>query len=237
MEMYGEEWAARFEEYANASIAGRDGLFRLADASLADLPDVARVLVVGCGTGSEILALASRHAGWRFEAIEPAQGMLAVCQKRLESAGFSHRVNLHARGVEGLRLEPCDAATAILVSQHIVDDTAARRFFSEIAANLVSGAVLFSADMTLPVEAGDREAVLRIWRQQAVTSGLPAEAPASLTARIGTDLLARAPAGVEALLSSAGFRSPLQVFQSTLYRAWISRLSGSSASAPAVSRT
>lgn len=37
--MYGEDWAARFEDYANASIAGRDGLFRPAEASLAVLPD------------------------------------------------------------------------------------------------------------------------------------------------------------------------------------------------------
>ena len=78
MEMYSEEWALRFEEYANASIAGREGLFRLADAAFAGLPKDARILVVGCGTGSEIMALASRHEGWQFEAIEPAQAMLAV---------------------------------------------------------------------------------------------------------------------------------------------------------------
>lgn len=227
MEMYGEEWAARFEEYANASIAGREGMFRLAEASLADLPDDARILVVGCGTGSEVLALASRHVGWRFEAVEPAQGMVAVCRQRLDRAEIARRVTLHQRGVEGLRLEACHAATAILVSQHIVDDLGASRFFSEIAANLIDGAVLFSADITLPEEASSTEAMLRTWRQQAVTSGLPADAPASLIARFGNDLLPRTPAGVERLLASAGFRFPLQVFQSTIYRAWISRLRSS----------
>ena len=224
MEMYGEEWAARFEDYANASIAGRDGLFRLAEASLAHLPEDARILVAGCGTGSEVLALASRHPGWRFEAVEPAQGMLAVCRQRLNKAALSHRVTLHQRSVEGLRLRPCDGATAILVSQHIVDDQGASRFFSEIAANLVDGAVLFSADITLPDETSSMDAMLRTWRQQAVTSGLPADAPASLIARFGKDLVARTHAGVEELLASAGFRSPLQVFQSTIYRAWISHL-------------
>jgi tRNA (cmo5U34)-methyltransferase len=224
MEMYGEEWAARFEEYADASIAGRDGLFRLAAAALADLPETARILVVGCGTGSEILALASRHAGWRFEAVEPAEGMLAICRQRLKQSEMSHRVTLHQAGLEGLRLEPCDGATAILVSQHIVDDPGASRFFSEIAENLIHGATLFSADITLPEAKVDAEGMLRTWRQQAVASGLPEDAPASLLARFGKDLVARSPAGVEALLSSAGFRSPLQVFQSTMYRAWISHL-------------
>lgn len=227
MEMYGEEWAARFEEYANASIAGREGLFRLAEASLAELPDDARILVVGCGTGSEVLALASRHAGWRFEAVEPAQGMVAVCRQRLNSAALSHRVTVHERSVEGLRIEPCHAATAILVSQHIIDDAGASRFFSEIAMNLIDGAVLFSADITLPDETSRTDAMLRTWRRQAVTAGLPEDAPATLIARFGKELAPRTPVGVETLLSSAGFRAPLQVFQSTIYRAWVSHLARS----------
>lgn len=224
MEMYGEEWAARFEEYANASIAGREGLFRLAEASLADLPDDARILVVGCGTGSEVLELASRHPGWQFEAVEPALGMVTVCRQRLNRAEISHRVTVHQRGVEGLRIEPCHAATAILVSQHIVDDSGARRFFSEIAANLIHGSILFSADITVPDETSSADAMLRTWRRQAVTAGLPEDAPAALIARFSKDLVPRTPAGVEELLSSAGFRWPLQVFQSTIYRAWISQL-------------
>ena len=224
MEMYGEEWAARFEDWANASIAGRDGLFRLADTALADLPENARVLVVGCGTGSEILALASRHASWEFEAVDLSGEMLGLCQRRLSAAGVARRVTLHHRSVEGLRVAPCDAATAILVSQHIVDDPGASRFFSEIAANLVDGAPLFSADISLPDEAVKREAVLQVWRHQAVTAGLPVEAPENLISRFGRDLRARSPAHIEELLSGAGFCSPLLVFQSTMYRAWISRL-------------
>lgn len=227
MEMYSDGWAARFEEYANASIAGREALFRLADASFSDLPEDARILVVGCGTGSEILTLASQHAGWRFEAVEPAQGMLAVCRQRLNSAGMTHRVNLHQRGLEGLRLDPCDAATAILVSQHVVDTIGAIRFFTEIAANLVDGAPLFSADIALPEKSSSAEMILRTWRQQAIAAGLPENAPANLIDRFGKDLLARSPVQIEELLSSTGFRSPVQLFQSTMYCAWISHLTSS----------
>lgn len=224
MEMYGNEWAARYEEYANASIAGREALFRLANASFSDLPENARILVVGCGTGSEILTMASHHAGWRFEAIEPAQGMLTVCRQRLSSAGIAHRVNMHQSNIEGLKLDLCDAATAILVSQHIVDDLGACRFFSGIAANLLDGAPLFSADIALPEKASSADMMLRIWKQQALAAGLPADAPASLIERFGRDLLARSPEKIEELLSSAGFRSSLQVFRSTMYCAWTSRL-------------
>jgi hypothetical protein len=44
-----------------------------------------------------------------------------------------------------------------------------------------------------------------------------------LISRLGHDLVARSPARIEELLIPAGFRVPQQVFQSTIYRAWISR--------------
>ncbi len=223
MQMYGEEWAARYEEYANASIAGREGLFRLLDASLSSLPEEARILVAGCGTGSELLELASRHPGWRFEAVDPSGDMLDVCRRRLNEAAVSGRVTLHQQGVERLRIEACDGATSILVSQHAIDDQAAVRFFSEIARNLASGAPLFSADISLPDEADRRDALLGTWKQQAVSSGLPQEAPASMVSRFGQDLVPRSPTQIEDILRTAGFRLPMQVFQSTIYRAWVSQ--------------
>ena len=221
--MYDEEWAARYEEYANASIAGREGLFRLLDASLSSLPEEARVLVVGCGTGSELLELASRHPGWQFEGVDPSGDMLDVCRRRLNEAAVSGRVTLHQQGVERLRIEACDAATSILVSQHAIDDQAALRFFSEIARNLASGAPLFSADISLPDEIERKDVLLRTWKQQAVSAGLPQQGPDSMTSRFGQDLMPRSPTHIEEILCKAGFRLPVQVFQSTIYRAWVSQ--------------
>lgn len=218
--MYDDEWAARYEDYANASIAGRDGLFNLADASLSLLPQHARVRVVGSGTGSEILMLARRHPHWSFEAVEPSEPMLAVSRRRIDSAGFGQRVVFHHGFVEGIEVAACDAATSILVAQHVVDDQAASRFFAAIAATLVDGAPLFSADIAMPEGKGISEALLRTWQHQAVSAGLPAHAPASLLSRFGRDLKARTPAAIERLLSDAGFCSTVQVFQSTIYRAW-----------------
>lgn len=219
-EMYDDEWAARYEDYANASIAGRDGLFNLADASLSRLPQNARVLVVGSGTGSEILLLAQRHANWRFEAVEPSAPMLAVSRRRIDAAGFGPRVAFHHGTVEGIDIAACDAATSILVSQHVVDDRQALGFFAAIAAQLVDGAPLFSADICVPQGQGVGEALLQTWQTQAVAAGLPARAPASLIGRFGRDLKPRTPAEIATLLSDAGFGNAVQVFQSTIYRAW-----------------
>ncbi|HVP27920.1 MAG TPA: class I SAM-dependent methyltransferase [Myxococcota bacterium] len=110
---------------ADAAIAGCEGLLRVTEACLADLAPDARILVVGCGTGTELLHLASHHPGWRFEAVEPAAPMLAVARKRIGEAGLCSHVTFHERPLAGLRVAPCDGATALLVSQHLVDARAA----------------------------------------------------------------------------------------------------------------
>ena len=149
--------------------------------------------------------------------------MLQVCRQRLEAAGLSRRVTLHGSQVQYLDIQPCHGATAILVSQHCVDDSEALRFFSAIASNVVADGLLFSADISLPNEGGDDDLLLRIWAEQAVSSGLPIGAPESLVKRFGQDLVARSPAIVEKLLANAGFPAPEQVFQSAIYRAWLSQ--------------
>ena len=216
----------RFDELADASVAGRSGLFRIADACFAELPSEARILVVGCGTGTEILHLASRHPGWRFEAVDPAEPMVAVCRRRLAAAGLTDRVRLHVGTIEGMRIEPCHGATAILVSQHLVEDAAAGAFFSAIAAALVPGGPLFSADMALPPDDASHEVVLRTWEAQGLAAGVPREGLASLRTRFGHDLAPRPPEKVRALLLGAGFASSVQLFQSLLYLAWLSRKRG-----------
>jgi tRNA (cmo5U34)-methyltransferase len=63
MAMGDDEWGTKFDEMARSAILGRDDISQIADACFADLPVDARVLIVGCGTGPELLHLASRHPG------------------------------------------------------------------------------------------------------------------------------------------------------------------------------
>jgi tRNA (cmo5U34)-methyltransferase len=223
MELYDEEWADTFDEKAQAAIPGRDGIFRIADACFADLPVDARVLIVGCGTGTELLHLASRHPGWRFEAVDPAGPMLDVCRRRLNAAGLLARVRLHQRPLDGFRTESCHAATAILVSQHLVDDALATVFFRDIAVNLTSGGSLFSVNLSAPAHNPKRESLLQIWRKQASTAGIPDRDLVNLRAKFDQDIAIRPAVVIERVLEEAGFGSPVQVFQSVIYVAWYSR--------------
>ena len=92
--MRDEELKALFDQQAagyDKQWAGmapiREALYLLLDALFVGLPDDARILCVGAGTGAEIAHLAERFPGWRFTALDPSGAMLEVCRQRAERAG------------------------------------------------------------------------------------------------------------------------------------------------------
>jgi tRNA (cmo5U34)-methyltransferase len=79
-----------------------NGLYFLLESVFAELPQDARLLCVGVGTGTEVLHLASVFPGWSFTAVEPSGAMLDVCRRRVEEAGFSSRCRFREGYVDSL---------------------------------------------------------------------------------------------------------------------------------------
>jgi len=117
------------------------------------------ILVPGCGTGSEILALASVFPQACFTAVEPSAAMLAKARGRLQHAGIDHRTEFIHGFLEDAPQVRHDAATASLVLHFLPDDGAKASFLAGIARRLIPGAPLLLLDPSR--EADDR--VLRRW--------------------------------------------------------------------------
>lgn len=220
MEIYDEAWAENFEKLAEAAIPGREGLLRLCAASLASLPEDANLLIVGCGVGSELLYLAPHFPGWHFEAIDPAEPMLTACRRRMEAEGLTDRVTLH--GCQLAEFNPSkkfDAATAILVSQHLSADRAAAAFFEQIAALLKPNGRLYSADLHI-ARGQSRDLTLDLWQRHALFAGVPADIVSQMQFRLGHDIAVRDEAVVEGLIQRAGFERIVKPFSSLLYGSW-----------------
>lgn len=222
MQIYDREWSDNYERRANGAMPGREGLYRLCRASFLGLRESARILVVGCGSGEEILALARQFPRVTLTGIDPSEAMLDLCRERVAAAGFAQRVALHATDLAHFEAdEVFDAATSILVAQHLPDAEAAE-FFVAIGARLAPGARLYSAD--LHIAAGqDRERMLALWRAQAEMAGNEPDLLDGMMEKFRGEIRPRDESEIVAFLAGAGFTDVLKPFSSLLYGAWSCR--------------
>jgi len=220
MEIYDEQWAENYNRLATISISGREGLYRLCIAYFKNLPSSADILIIGCGTGEELIKLAKALPLASFVAIDPAKPMLALCTKRLEDEGLSDRIKLVNSTLDDFSsLLVFDAATAILVSQHLNPDSNAQNFFQQIAAFLKPGGLLYSADLSVGI-GQDRDSVMDLWHNNLIMSGLESEMADGMLLKIKTEICPRDEEIITGFIQHAGFENILMPFRSVLYGAW-----------------
>lgn len=200
------------------------GLYFLLESVFAELPADAQILCVGVGTGNELLHLASRFPGWRFTAVEPSGGMLAVCRQRVAEAGLRTRCEFHEGYLETLPAGTIhDGATCFLVSQFMVDQAVRTAFFQQIADRLKPGGLLASADLAAEVGADTYEALLCVWQGVMTPADVAPEGLARMRAAYARDVAVLPPATVATIIQAGGFTAPVPFFQAGLIHAWFAK--------------
>ncbi len=221
MNIYDPEWVANYERNANAAIPGRSGLYKLCQVALSSITPGSHILVVGCGTGTELISLINTLPSCSFVAIEPEINMLEICRKRIEDTGVSHKVAFQACRFDEWKLSRnFSAATSILVSQHITDQVEAGDFFKKIADSLLPGGIIFTADMHIP-NGVNREMMINLWQKQALFSGIKPESVSELSKKFQVELALRNEHEIINFLHDAEFKNLVKPFSSLLYGAWI----------------
>jgi len=199
----------------------RDGLFFLVESVFSELPDDARILCVGVGTGAELAHLARSFPNWSFTAVEPSGQMLEVCRQRVEREGFAARCAFHHGYLDSLPNEWHHAATCFLVSQFILNRKARTELFRAIAERLRPGGMLASSD--LASGANDFDGLLRTWLSVTAGPGVPEERVERARAAYERDVAILPPETVASVIEEGGFERPVQFFQAGLLHAWFSR--------------
>ncbi|OWK41875.1 class I SAM-dependent methyltransferase [Fimbriiglobus ruber] len=201
----------------------RDALHLLINAVFADLPAEARILCVGAGTGSELIALAQSFPQWRFTAVEPSAPMLDVCRRRAEECGVAARCEFHEGYLDSLPpADAFDAATSLLVSQFILAREARTAFFRAISARLKPGGYLASSDLASDRNSPAYHSLLEVWLRVMEVSPEKVE---QLRAAYGRDVAVLPPAEVSEIIASGGFEAPILFCQTGLIHAWYARRS------------
>ncbi len=220
--------ASRAGEYAEQSriaLAGYDACHELSACMLSaaiGAGTAARVLVVGAGgTAGEIIAAARLEPLWSFVAVDPSPPMLELARGFLGQSGVTDRVETVLGAVADLDAESSfDAAIMIGVLHHLPGDAAKRDILEQIARRLRPGAPMVIAGNYRAY--ASQPLLLAAWAARWRMKGADAD---EVQAKMGKILQGAEPPvsedAVIALLTAAGFETPLRFFASLFWGAWL----------------
>ena len=217
--------AADYDRQARVALAGYDAMHELAACCLAAALGAGgerSLLIVGVGTGQEIVTIGALEPGWRFAAADPSPAMIAIARDRLGTLGLLDRTELIEGDTEALPDTRHDGATLIGVLHHLPDAAARSALLRSIARRLKPGAPLILGGN---YRTYDSEPLLRAaWQQRWRQQGVAAEPAAAQFARITEGVVPPASeAEVLRLLAAAGFVEPTRFFASLFWGGWIAR--------------
>ncbi|HEY6001076.1 MAG TPA: class I SAM-dependent methyltransferase [bacterium] len=220
---FGAGRSSTYDRKIRASLPGYEALHAMVDDLLRQaLPAQARLLIVGAGTGMELVTLGEAHPGWSFTATDLSAEMLAIGRANVEAAGLADRVRFHLGPVQDLPPdEAYDAATSILISHFIRAREERGRFFGAIAARLRPGAPLVTAELV-----GDRQDagcahLLEAWKGHYAAAGIPPREVEEDFARTDATVSFIPEAALLALLAGSGFADVRRFFQAFLFGGWV----------------
>lgn len=162
---FDREMSEHYDSFVQRLIPDYGRIHELVVAQLGlALEENARMLVVGAGTCTEVLALADFDPTWRFTAVEPSAPMVEVARERIEAAGLNERVDYHVGTLDTLDDQgPFDAATTILMMQFVPAEQKAE-IFADIGKRLKSQAPLVMAHMIGDPESDEHALAMQAWR-------------------------------------------------------------------------
>jgi tRNA (cmo5U34)-methyltransferase len=180
------------------------------------------LLIVGAGTGAEILELGKTNPSWRFLGVDPAKPMLDVAKERIDAAGLTDRVRLFNGFVGDLPIgNVFDGATSAMIMHFVPDDGGKIEFLRAIAARVKSGAPFVLMDANGDLSAPGTGLLIEAWKQQQVLAGVQRD-------KVESGMKERMKAihfvpskRIEELLAAAGFHRIQRFFQNFMLGGWV----------------
>jgi tRNA (cmo5U34)-methyltransferase len=223
--------ATQYDLDIRQAIPGYESLHGMAQSLLqTSLKVSAKLLIVGSGTGMELVNYSKINPAWSLTGVEPSPEMMAIAKSELAKRELQERVNLHLGYVNSLSAtEPMDAATLMLVMHFLPDDGAKLQLLQDIAQRLKPGAKFILADLY-----GDRVApyfsqFIQAW-QALYFSQLDEEsrikAEANFPDSIKNSIYFVTEARIIELLQMAGFSQVSKFYQAFLFGGWIAQYTG-----------
>ncbi len=228
------DYGERYEALARRVIPGYRTLFPMFTALVEPgLPRRGRVLVVGAGTGIEIVHLKRARPDLRVHGVDPSERMLALAERRVAEAGAGDGVTLQLGYAADVPAAPLfDAATLVNVLHFVSNDGGKAALLADVARRLRPGGVLVFVDLHGGDTPEEHERYLSAWRRYWTLRDMPPGEMREFDDRIRDGIHFASAARSVGLAIEAGFEEPERFYASLLYGGWTFRRAGRAAGSP-----
>lgn len=194
-----------------------DNLQFLIKLLLQDVPDNARVLCVGVGTGADIVDLARANTSWSFVGIDPAASMLKKCEEKLIAEGVMERCELIQGYLSDYHSERKFDVVLCLFVMHFVKEMNERaRMYADMAKMLKNNGILVSTEISADFKSIEYKYLLENWKALHGLAGSPKEKLAGMGKLLEEQLAVLSLKEIKEMISRNGFENPVSFFQSFL---------------------
>jgi tRNA (cmo5U34)-methyltransferase len=228
---FDSERANQYNLDIRKAIPGYEALHSMALSLLqVNLNSPAKLLVVGSGTGMELINYSQKNPGWLLTGVEPSPEMMTIAKQELANQRLSSQVNLHTGYLDTLpEREPMDAATLMLVMHFVPDDGSKLKLLKNIAQRLKPGAEFVLADLhgdkSLPYFAKFTQAWKTFYFSQ-LDKESKIKVEQDFQTSIDNSIYFIPEARIIELLSTAGFSQIAKFYNAFLFGAWSAKFIG-----------
>jgi tRNA (cmo5U34)-methyltransferase len=219
------EYGADYRALARRVIPAYDQIFKIGLAALRGVvPREAEVLVVGCGTGAEMVTFGRAEPAWRLTGVDPSAQMIDLARRALEEAGLRGGHTLHRGFVDELPVDSTfHAATIFNVMHFLPDDGSKLSLLTSVRARLRPGAPLFLFDLGGDPDSVEFAELHGAWERFMALNGFDGADRDQFLGRLREGMHYVSPARTETLLAAAGLCGITMYFTAFLYRGWRAR--------------
>lgn len=220
VELFEKERAKNYDSFINQWVPGYDFLLNSTPNLLKHLSqkEDSRLLVAGCGTGNEILALLNSDLKTNIFGVDPSPEMIEQAKSKLQQF---ENVQLQQGLVRNInRDERFDAATLFLVMHFLKDDGSKEKLLHEISTRLHPGGTLIIVDIFGEGESFDKDLQAL---KCLLPYGIEEEEMNVRIERIRSNIQYISEERLFELLRKTGFDTPVRYFHTSIYGAWVVR--------------